>query len=231
MTKTKSIFKINFLLVIFFYIFSTPLRADVIKDIDIKGNDRISSETIKMFAGVSKNDDLSENDLNKILKDLYNTNFFDLVSVKINNKILLIEVKENPIIQNINYEGIKSSSILEDLKKNVSLKPRSSFNKIILTNDKKRILSFLKDLGYYFSQLEILIEELEDNKVNLTYKVTLGKKAKIKKISFIGDNGQDSNTMMLDVPPPNGDGLRIVNGFDNNPCDFWDQLGYNWNYK
>ena len=140
-----------------------------------------------MFAGVSENDDLSENDLNKILKDLYNTNFFDLVSVKINNKILLIEVKENPIIQNINYVGIKSSSILEDLKKNISLKPRSSFNKIILTNDKKRIRSFLKDLGYYFSQLEILIEELEDNKVNLTYKITLGKKARIKKISFIGD--------------------------------------------
>ena len=187
MTKIKSIYKINFLLVIFFYIFSAPLKADVIKDINIKGNDRISSETIKMFAGVSKNDDLSENDLNKILKDLYNTNFFDLVSVKINNKILLIEVKENPIIQNINYEGIKSTSILEDLKKNVSLKSRSSFNKIILTNDKKRIQSFLKDLGYYFSQLEILIEELEDNKVNLTYKITLGKKARIKKISFIGD--------------------------------------------
>ena len=53
----------------------------------------------------------------KYLIDLYNTNFFDLVSVKINNKILLIEVKENPIIQNINYEGIKSTSILEDLKK------------------------------------------------------------------------------------------------------------------
>ena len=142
MTKIKSIFKINFLLVIFFYIFSTPLKADVIKDINIKGNDRISSETIKMFAGVSKNDDLSENDLNKILKDLYNTNFFDLVSVKINNKILLIEVKENPIIQNINYEGIKSTSILEDLKKNVSLKSRSSFNKIILTNDKREYKVF-----------------------------------------------------------------------------------------
>ena len=32
-------------------------------------------------------------------------------------KILIIKVKENPIIQNINYEGIKSSKILEDLKK------------------------------------------------------------------------------------------------------------------
>ena len=58
-----------------------------------------------MFAGVSLNDDLSENDLNIILKKLYNTNFFDLVSVKISNKGLFIKVKENPIIQNIDYRG------------------------------------------------------------------------------------------------------------------------------
>ena len=77
--------------------------------INIEGNQRISTETIKMFAGVSIKDDLSENDLNKILKKLYNTNFFDLVLLKLSNKILIIKVKENPIIQNINYEGIKSS--------------------------------------------------------------------------------------------------------------------------
>ena len=90
------------------------------------------------------NDDLSENDLNKILKKLYNTNFFDLVSVKIKNKVLIIEVKENPIIQNINYEGIKSSKILEDLKKNIILKSRSSFNEVLLDKDKKKIKNFFK---------------------------------------------------------------------------------------
>ena len=120
-----------------------------------------------MFADVSIKDDLSENDLNEILKKLYNTNFFDLVSVKISNKTFIIKVKENPIIQNINYEGIKSSKILEDLKKNVLLKSRSSFNEVLLDKDKKKIKNFLKDKGYYFSKIEISIEELEDNKINL----------------------------------------------------------------
>ena len=55
------------------------------KEINIEGNQRISSDTIKMFSGVSVNDDLLDNDLNQILKKLYNTNFFDLVSVKIKN--------------------------------------------------------------------------------------------------------------------------------------------------
>ena len=70
-----------------------------------------------MFGGVTINDDLLESDLNKILKNLYETNFFDLVTVKIENKTLIINVKENPIIQNINYQGIKSSKLLEELKK------------------------------------------------------------------------------------------------------------------
>tara|TARA_B100000963_G_scaffold344684_1_gene347786 strand:- start:2189 stop:4435 length:2247 start_codon:yes stop_codon:yes gene_type:complete len=183
----KQFYKVNLLSLFFLLIFNSFIKAEIINKIKIDGNQRISSETIKMFAGVSVSDNLSDNDLNKILKKLYNTNFFDLVSVKISDKILFIKVKENPIIQNISYEGIRSSKILVDLKKNVILKSRSSFNKVLLGKDKKKIKSFLKDLGYYFSEIEILVEELKDNKIDLIYNITLGEKAKIKKISFIGE--------------------------------------------
>ena len=185
MSKPKH--KIILFIIFFTLTFSSWLRAEIIDKINIAGNERISKETIKMFAGVSLQDDLSESDLNMILKKLYNTNFFDLVSVEIKNKILIIDVKENPIIQNINYEGIKSSEILKNLKKDVLLKPRSSFNEVLLDKDKKRIKKFLKDLGYYFSLINISTEELKDNKINLTYNISLGEKAKIKKISFIGE--------------------------------------------
>ena len=183
----KMIHKISLIIIFFYLTFTSILRAEVIEKIDIQGNKRISSETIRMFAAVSAEDDLSENDLNEILKKLYNTNFFDLVSVKILNKILVINVTENPIIQNITFEGVKSSKILADLKKNNNLKPRSSFNEVFLEKDKKQIKSFLKNIGYYFPKIEITKEELEDNKINLIYNITLGEKAKINKISFIGD--------------------------------------------
>ena len=175
------------LLFLFFFFITNNLKAELVENINIEGNQRISSETIKMFAGVSTNEDLSENDLNQILKKLYNTNFFDTVSVKIFNKTLLINVKENPIIENINYEGIKSSTILKELKKNIVLKPRSSFNEVLLEKDKKRIKNFLKDRGYYFSKIEIFIDEKDDNKINLNFNILLGEKAKIRKISFIGN--------------------------------------------
>ena len=184
---TKLIYK-TILFLIFFSFISTPwLRAEVIEKIDIEGNQRISSETIKMFAGVSVSDDLSESDLNEILKKLYNTNFFDLVSVKILKNKLLIKVKENPIIQNITFEGIKSSKILDELRKSVVLKSRSSFSEFLLNKDRIKIQNYLKEKGYYFSKIEISKEDLGDNKINLFYNITLGEKARIKKISFIGD--------------------------------------------
>ena len=187
MTMFRFINKIGLILIFFLFIFTSVLRAEIIDEINIQGNQRISTDTIKMFSSVSVKDDLSENDLNQILKRLYSTDFFDTVSVKIQNKVLIITVKENPIIQNINYEGIKSSEMLDGLKKDIILKGRSSFNEILLEKDRERIKNFLKNKGYYFSEIEILIDELEDNKINLTYNISLGKKAKIRKITFIGN--------------------------------------------
>jgi len=160
---------------------------EIIKKINITGNNRISDETIKMFSTVDVDQKISPSDINNILKLIYESNFFKDVSVKFNDNILSINVSENPIIQEISYDGIKSKRIKDTILTNLSLKSRSSFNKLILKNDKKKIQSSLKNLGYYFSDINVIIEELNDNKVNINYKIELGKKAKIKKISFIGN--------------------------------------------
>ena len=180
-------YKTKILFLFLFILLSSNLRAEIINEIKVEGNKRISPETIIMFSGAKINQDLNDNDLNKLLKQLYETNFFESASIKIENNILTIKVKENPIIQNVIYEGIKSSTILDSIKEDVILKSRSSYNEITLEKDKRKIKNSLKDLGYYFSDIDISIEQLEDNKVNLIYNISLGKKAKIKKISFVGN--------------------------------------------
>ena len=47
----------------------------------VKGNERISDETIKMFSNINIGDDIDENELNEILKKIYETNFFENVKV------------------------------------------------------------------------------------------------------------------------------------------------------
>ena len=97
----KSIYKTILILIFSLFILSSLSKAEIINNINIEGNKRISKETIIMFADVSIRDQLSDQDLNIILKKLYDTNFFNLVSVKIIDDTLIIKVDENPIIQNI----------------------------------------------------------------------------------------------------------------------------------
>ena len=44
------------------------LKAEIVNDIKINGNSRISNETIKIYGEIELGKDLSENDLDKFLK-------------------------------------------------------------------------------------------------------------------------------------------------------------------
>ena len=162
-------------------------NAEIVNSIKVEGNNRVSSDTIIMFSEIKLGEKFTSNESNRVLKNIYESNFFSDVKINLSGDKLIVKVKEFPIIQNIFYEGIKANKIKDKVYANLQLKQRSSFNQIFLKEDKNKIQNALKDLGYYFSTVEISVIELEDNKVDLKYNVNLGTKAKIKKISFIGN--------------------------------------------
>ena len=176
----------KFLLLIFFF-YASSVYADKINKIVINGNDRVSSDTVKMFLDLSPNDELDANGINLLIKNLYETNFFKNIQIKFDNGILDVNVEEFPIVQNVNINGIKKNKTVEDLKKIILFKSRTSFNKIFIKEDKDNVISFLKNLGYYFPVVEILVNNAGDNKVNVNYNIDLGKKSKITKITFLGE--------------------------------------------
>ena len=52
-----------------------------------------------------------ENKINQMLKRLYNSNFFETVDLNFEKNILTINVIENPLINKINFEGIKAKNL------------------------------------------------------------------------------------------------------------------------
>ena len=181
---------INFFLKSFFLIclfFSNYAFSSSLNKIQITGNDLISDETIKLFLDVKINDEIDDNRLNKILKNLYETNFFENVNLNFNNQILFINVIENPIVEKITYKGIKNKKILEIIKENSLVKSRSSFNESLIKKEKLALQNFLKNLSYYNSNIDVIIDFSKNNLVDITYDINLGKKSKIKKITFLGD--------------------------------------------
>ena len=173
--------------VILFFFVLVPINAEEIKEIKIINNDRISKETIQIFAGIEIGESYDQNDLNRILKDIYDTNFFSDVTLEIKDGVLIIDVKENKIIQNISVEGIKRQELVEDLKSRISSKDKNPFVENNIKNDVLLIKKLLKSSGYYFSNVKTKIVENNNNTVDLIFSLDLGEKAFIEKIEFIGD--------------------------------------------
>ena len=186
-------FFIQLILFSIFLTFSTYSKN--YEKIIVNGNERISIETILVFSEIKDNKSLDENSVNEILKRLYNSGFFKDVSVKIENNNLVIDVLENPIIQTVFIEGIKRKKTEESLYEVLSLKNRSSYNSFLIKKDEVAILKYLKDDGYYFSSITSSYQDLGDNKIDLFYKINLGEKSKISKISFIGDKKVKDSTL------------------------------------
>ena len=87
-----------------------------------------------------------------------------------------------------NYYKAEVSPEGDVILDNIYFKPRYSYNDFYLKEDKIKVSSILRDLGYYFSEVDILTEfNKNKNQINLIYKIDLGQKAKIKKIYFTGN--------------------------------------------
>ena len=162
--------------------------AQTLNDIQIKGNKRLSKQSIIMFGDIQVGKNYNADDLNKILNDLYETEFFEKVNLNLNKNILLISLVENPIIEEVEINGIKSANLTKALMDSMKLKSRKSYVETSFLNDVNLINNIIKSNGYYFAEVKTsAIRDDVQNTVRLIYDINLGKKAKINEIVFIGD--------------------------------------------
>ena len=102
-----------------------------IKGVEITGNKRIPTSFIMNITNEFFNKKITDEEINLITKDLYKSDFFDDVTVKVDNGTLQIEVVETPIINEIYFYG-NSFFTDEQLKDIVNINNRDTFNKNIL---------------------------------------------------------------------------------------------------
>tara|TARA_B100000886_G_scaffold183749_2_gene126057 strand:- start:147 stop:2339 length:2193 start_codon:yes stop_codon:yes gene_type:complete len=163
------------------------VSSEIVNDIKVKGNNRVSDNTIINFSEIKKGDNTTKKILNESLKKLYDLNFFELVELKLENNILVIQVLEYPVIQEIIINGIKAQKNIKKMKENMSLKEKNPFIETKVKNDLNQMLNIFKQSGYYFVKVDTKIEKNSNDTVNIIYDVDQGKRATIDKIKFIGD--------------------------------------------
>ncbi len=176
-----------FIYFFFIVIFSFKANSEIINKIEIEGNNRISNSNIILFGKITLNEDYDNNKINRTLKNLYETDFFEKINISVENNILLIKVQENPIVQSIEILGVKNKTVLELLKDNLTLKEKNPFVENKVRRDEIKLKNILKINGYYFSKIKSKVKNNVNNTVDLRYEIELGEKAYISSIKFIGD--------------------------------------------
>ena len=151
--KSKNSFLI--IIILIFLDISVSFSNDYfIKKVEITGNKRIPSSFITNITNKYFNKKITDEEINLITKDLYKSDFFDDISVKVDNNILQIEVMETPIINEIYFFG-NSFFTEEQLKDIVKINKRDTFSKNQLNKAIERIKLLYSKSGRNFAKVEV----------------------------------------------------------------------------
>ena len=183
-------YKLKIFLVLFLSIqlFGFTLKAEVVDKIDIQGNSRISDETVKVYGNIPEaGENFTKQKLDKILKDLYSTNFFKEINLEISKNTLIIQLTEHPIINELIIFGEPRKRFQEEIKKVMKLKEKSSFVENFLSEDISVIKDLYSSLGYNSSKINPKIKKIDERSLDLVIEIDKGEITRIRKISFSGD--------------------------------------------
>lgn len=166
---------------------TTAAFADsVVRDIKIVGTERIEPATVMTYLDLQKGQVASQESLDAALKSLFATGLFADVQLTENNGTVTVTLIENPIINQVAFEG---NDKLEDdqLQAEIQSRPRQVFTRTQVQNDVTRLYEVYRRNGRFSVQIEPKVIKLDQNRVNLVFEITEGDETTISTIRFVGN--------------------------------------------
>jgi outer membrane protein insertion porin family len=186
------------LLLIFFNInnSSSAEETPLIKSFEIKGNKRMEKETIYARIKSRVGTYLSQENVQRDIKELYGLGYFDDVRVEVEPfeggvKIIFI-VKEKPTIVSIDFQGNEKFKS-DELKKKITITPGAIAAHSLIMDNIQRIISFYQSEGYWQVSVLPIIRYISDESVILTFQIDEGLKVRVKKIIIEGNSSISSD--------------------------------------
>jgi outer membrane protein insertion porin family len=148
----------------------------------VEGNRRVEADTVRSyFKGP-----LNAVQIDEGLKGLYATGLFQDIRIRQAGGRLIVTVVENPVINRIAFEGNRKAKD-EQLLGEIQSKVRGSLSRPIVQSDTQRIIESYRRNGRFDVRVVPKIIELPNNRVDLVFEITEGKKTGVKTIRFVGN--------------------------------------------
>ncbi|MFZ9469798.1 MAG: outer membrane protein assembly factor BamA [Rickettsiales bacterium] len=176
----------HLILLSFFFAFPSFSQNNIDNLLVINGLKRTDEISVKQFFENLKIDKNLQENLDKISKQMLESELFNEVEINYLNKKIYINLSENPIIFETKFIGNKKIDD-EILQAEISLKKRSVFSQNKLQNDLKRIQNIYLKSGRFLTKIETKIVPKDNNRIELIFEINEGPKAKIGEIYFVGN--------------------------------------------
>jgi outer membrane protein insertion porin family len=190
----------------------------IIGNIEIIGLERLDENLILELIDYKNVKNFSASFIENALQKIYESDFFADVKIYRRNKFLVIELKENPLISEIKFVGNDKIDD-EALTSEISLKKRSIFTKAKLQNDLKRINELYIKSGRFLAKIEPKIIQKEQNRLEVIFDINEGKKAKIAKIYFLGNQEFADSELLNEISTKQSQWWRFLSSSDSFDSD------------
>jgi outer membrane protein insertion porin family len=168
--------------------------AQSVNSIEVQGNRRVEAGTIRAYFHPGPGGRLGPAEIDEGLKGLYATGLFSDVHIEHPGGRLLVVVTENPVINQVAFEGNKKAKD-DQLKTEVQSKPRGTLSKPTVQADVQRIIEIYHRSGRFDVTVTPQIIELPNNRVNLVFEIREGEKTGVKDIRFVGAHAYSSSRL------------------------------------
>jgi outer membrane protein insertion porin family len=185
-----------------------------VQRIVVSGTQRIETATVLTYVSVHVGDAYDEQVVDRSLKTLFATGLFADVKFNWDGSTLTINVVENPIINQIVFEGNDKVSE-KDLTKEVQLKPRTVFTRAKVQGDVQRIIELYRRNGKFAATVDPQIIQRPQNRVDLIFSINEGATTGVARISFIGNKVFDDDTLRSQIATETSSWWKFLASNDN----------------
>ena len=205
----KNMKKIVLLVILVLNFLTLAVAADsfVVKKIEINGLQRTSADTVYSYLPITQGEVLRPGQTAEIIKALYDTGFFEHITLTRHGSTLVINVVERPTIGMLKIIGnsVIPKDKLTEVMSSVDIAEGRVYNEAILDKIKQSLLNQYYQLGRLSNaRVDVTVNRMDRNRVRVSIVISEGLVAKIRHINFIGNHAFSSRTLakQLSVTTP-----------------------------
>lgn len=187
----------------------------VVNRIVVRGNQRIDQTTVLSYLPIQPGDTIDAGVIDVAVRTLSRTGLFADVQLGLQaNGDLIVEIAENPIINQVTFEGNKALTE-QKLRDEVTIKPRGIYTRARVQEDVGKIIELYRLSGRISATVTPKLVQLEQNRIDVVFEIDEGPETGVSAITFLGNRAFSDSDLREVMVTKQSQWWRLFSSNDN----------------